>query len=684
MPASSDGTWRKLLTEAAARVSNSTPEADLVYLAQTYAACRLHMPHADYAACSLRYPGLANSIARLCKHQLDRLSPQHVVSIAHSFASVGDVEPEFLEAAGGMMATRLPDLEPRQVSTMLWCLAVADADCDGGLLASKAFSEYMASKTTAGEWNVVDLNQLHQFLLWSTKERSLISLDALPGTLPEECLNAFSASPSQPSLLQKQVGDHLSGFDLSLEHEHITEHGYSLDLVVTHRSGLRIGIEVDGPHHFLGDSEEPTGATLLKRRQLRRLGWPLLPVPYYYLEFGLFGERYKSVYMFSLREEIDKMAGPLQQAYCELSLDPATATEQGIKAAYHRALKEHHPDRARIAGRCEEEASARTRAILAAYKLINRSVTLKAEAEGVEGDDFFDLKQEARKWKLEVIKRDEAKQKIEEKQTQKVNQQEAAKLRREQAEEKRQAEAPRRAAARERAERERHKKDENLALERRERLKAKRAADAAKETEFWATPKHSLREQLLFAAAAMGIVARWDLEVDDTRPMLWPMEQKPRRVYRDWLERFTTEWRERRAFCLARNGRDHSSDDIRDNFIRLGTPFVRKPPKWTMIKWFAIICAADLTWRTVHYVVPNRTPESPLRRLRNRAMAQLLHFESVRSAYVGRGFVPSAAVIEQLGLSFFPAESFSGARTGFVYQAGDEGLGYYRDRRTDN
>ena len=119
------------------------------------------------------------------------------------------------------------------------------------------------------------------------------------------------------------------------------------------------------------------------------------------------------------------------------------------------------------------------------------------------------------------------------------------------------------------------------------------------------------------------------------------MEQKPRRVYRDWLEQKTTEWRERRIFCLPRNGRDHSSDDIRDNFIRLGTPFVRKPPKGTMIKWFAIICAADLTWRTVHYMVPNRTPESPLRRLRNRArnraMAQLLHFESVRSAYVGRG-----------------------------------------------
>jgi hypothetical protein len=54
--------------------------------------------------------------------------------------------------------------------------------------------------------------------------------------------------------------------------------GYSLDLVVERR-GERIGFEFDGPSHFVG--REPTGTTLLKRRQLRHLGWRLVSVPYW-------------------------------------------------------------------------------------------------------------------------------------------------------------------------------------------------------------------------------------------------------------------------------------------------------------------------------------------------------------------------------------------------------------------
>ena len=38
-------------------------------------------------------------------------------------------------------------------------------------------------------------------------------------------------------------------------------------------------MEVDGPSHFVG--RPPTGATALKRRQLRAAGWALLPVPYW-------------------------------------------------------------------------------------------------------------------------------------------------------------------------------------------------------------------------------------------------------------------------------------------------------------------------------------------------------------------------------------------------------------------
>ena len=43
--------------------------------------------------------------------------------------------------------------------------------------------------------------------------------------------------------------------------------------------GREVAIEVDGPSHFCGRT--PTGATALKRRQLRAAGRALLPVPYW-------------------------------------------------------------------------------------------------------------------------------------------------------------------------------------------------------------------------------------------------------------------------------------------------------------------------------------------------------------------------------------------------------------------
>ena len=60
----------------------------------------------------------------------------------------------------------------------------------------------------------------------------------------------------------------------------MTEWGYSIDIVIEH-GGASVGVEVDGPSHFVGRSPTGTGATLLKRRQLQSLGWPLLSVPFF-------------------------------------------------------------------------------------------------------------------------------------------------------------------------------------------------------------------------------------------------------------------------------------------------------------------------------------------------------------------------------------------------------------------
>ncbi len=78
--------------------------------------------------------------------------------------------------------------------------------------------------------------------------------------------------------MQRNVGVTLASLGLSPEEEVVLLEGYSLDFKVEWR-GERVGVEVDGPSHFVGC--EPNGATVLKRRQLRPLGWRLVSVPYW-------------------------------------------------------------------------------------------------------------------------------------------------------------------------------------------------------------------------------------------------------------------------------------------------------------------------------------------------------------------------------------------------------------------
>ena len=53
---------------------------------------------------------------------------------------------------------------------------------------------------------------------------------------------------------------------------------YPVDMALPER---RIVVEVDGPTHFMTNANRPLGATALKRRLLKRLGWRLVIVPYF-------------------------------------------------------------------------------------------------------------------------------------------------------------------------------------------------------------------------------------------------------------------------------------------------------------------------------------------------------------------------------------------------------------------
>ena len=101
----------------------------------------------------------------------------------------------------------------------------------------------------------------------------------LPTSLAETCYNAFISEEPTPSALQDDVISELKSIGLEPEEEVLTKRGYRLDAVLD-VNGKKVGIEVDGPSHFVG--RKPTGSTILKHRQVTNLdGIPLVSVPYW-------------------------------------------------------------------------------------------------------------------------------------------------------------------------------------------------------------------------------------------------------------------------------------------------------------------------------------------------------------------------------------------------------------------
>ena len=161
---------------------------------------------------------------------------------------------------------------------MAWAFAVLEPSCADELFGVSSFTMRCAHLETA--FSREQLSQLHQWSLWREERGAL--WPGLPDSLLQACSNAFVAEEGRPSQLQSDVVQELRSRVAHVEEEHRCKaSGYSIDALATLNDGKRIAVEVDGPSHFLGRSQTPSGATLLKHRQLRFFGWRLESVPYW-------------------------------------------------------------------------------------------------------------------------------------------------------------------------------------------------------------------------------------------------------------------------------------------------------------------------------------------------------------------------------------------------------------------
>jgi len=166
------------------------------------------------------------------------------------------------------------EFNPQNLANTAWSFAVLDHLPSESSLFDQRFAHHCDA--FAHEFNSLNLSQLHQWRLWYAGERACS--DGLPSAaLLARCDGApFWSQESQPSRMQGDVADTLASLGVLVQEEKVLEAGYSLDLVVDCGGEVLIPIEVDGPSHFVG--RVPTASTLLKRRQLKHFGWPVVSV----------------------------------------------------------------------------------------------------------------------------------------------------------------------------------------------------------------------------------------------------------------------------------------------------------------------------------------------------------------------------------------------------------------------
>ena len=98
----------------------------------------------------------------------------------------------------------------------------------------------------------------------------------------DRCAEHFATAPQNPSQLQRSVAAVIRELGMECKEEVVLVDagGYSVDVLV---EDPRVAVEVDGPSHYVQDPQGlvPSGSTMLKRQQLKALGYHVVSVPFW-------------------------------------------------------------------------------------------------------------------------------------------------------------------------------------------------------------------------------------------------------------------------------------------------------------------------------------------------------------------------------------------------------------------
>jgi hypothetical protein len=204
-----------------------------------------------YATAQVPNPKLFQKVTFAAIQRREEFNSQDVANLLLAYATMGIIDKQLFLSFVPTAAKLIVSYNNQDFANIAWAYAVADVD------ALILFNDHFINKCVEknGGFEIKELTQLHQWHLWQTKEKSHAGL---PLELQKKCYEAFTSEDLRASKLQDDVVSQLSSISLEPQEEVLMASGYRIDSLVE-VNGKSVGVEVDGPSHFIGRSEYPTG-----------------------------------------------------------------------------------------------------------------------------------------------------------------------------------------------------------------------------------------------------------------------------------------------------------------------------------------------------------------------------------------------------------------------------------------
>ena len=250
--------------------NNNIPESftsqDLSNMAWAFAIAKEYDPDVFY------------SISMASMKMRDDFKAQEISILLWSFATVYIIDENLFMTFVPAAISLIEEFGIQNLSNIAWAFSVSNLAAPD--LFNQRFIDAVLKKETFHCSST--LSQLHQWQLWQHELNTNI---CFPPEFQSNCYRAFVSNLIQTSDFQIEVMHELQAIGLYPQEEVQLPSGYFIDLLVQ-INGRGIGIEVDGPYHFIGT--RPLGKTILKRRQVNNIdGIQVVSVPFF--EWHKFG-----------------------------------------------------------------------------------------------------------------------------------------------------------------------------------------------------------------------------------------------------------------------------------------------------------------------------------------------------------------------------------------------------------